>query len=298
MQNIQGKLNYKIIYFTEFSKKKGFGHLARSKRVFNYLKKKFLIKLFINKKISEINNIIKVNSNKIYIFDLKSYSKLKINEKENYNFLFDSKFVSKKKLISFNPLNLKKGKFNGPKWFPYPLNFFFKKKKYKIKKKVLLIIQGGSDYKNNLKKIIDLVISFNISNKLKIIVKAPKKNNLNKSLLKKNNIRLITYFKNHNIFFSKVLLAISACGNFAYELGFHGIKTIYICNEKNEKIRAKILDKKGFGKFYTLKKDKLIKKFIEQCINSKLKYDKKMINFFNHNGIKNIEKEINNLINK
>jgi len=46
------KKNLNIVIFTEFSKKIGLGHYVRSQRLFNYLKKNYLVKLYVNKKKS------------------------------------------------------------------------------------------------------------------------------------------------------------------------------------------------------------------------------------------------------
>ena len=48
------KKNLNVVIFTEFSKKIGLGHYIRSQRLFNYLKKNYLVKLYVNKKKSFI----------------------------------------------------------------------------------------------------------------------------------------------------------------------------------------------------------------------------------------------------
>lgn len=58
------KKNLNVVIFTEYSKKIGLGHYIRSQRLFNYLKKNYLVKLYVNKKKSFINQIIQCNKKK------------------------------------------------------------------------------------------------------------------------------------------------------------------------------------------------------------------------------------------
>ena len=88
----------------------------------------------------------------------------------------------------------------------------------------------------------------------------------------------------------KINLAISACGGFAYELGYFGIPTIHVTSEKREIIRAKLFKKKNLESFFYPKNiNKIIneinkiyykKSYREMLVKNRIKFfKKKKINF-------------------
>ena len=63
----------KIIIFSEYSKKIGHGHLIRSTRIFDILKKSFNVVLFVNKDVQFIKKKIISDNSQLIIFDFKYY---------------------------------------------------------------------------------------------------------------------------------------------------------------------------------------------------------------------------------
>ena len=148
----------KIVFFTEFSKKKGSGHFIRSRRLCKYLRKKnFKTEFYCNKEKIFISDYLKKLSTKtIIIFDFKYYQKFHYYYKDYLFYIFfDNVKKEKKNSININPLLPSKRKFSGPKWYAFPENFFhnnYKKKKYSLK---ILVLQGGTDPHSNLEKILE-----------------------------------------------------------------------------------------------------------------------------------------------
>ena len=118
----------KIIIFSEFSKKIGGGHYERSKRLKNELKKKFSTFSYINFKKEKIKRIVdKIKKPCIVIYDFKDHSKSITNSNPKIRFiLLESSGQSQKNIFHIDPLNLKRGPYNGPKWSCYPDDFFKK----------------------------------------------------------------------------------------------------------------------------------------------------------------------------
>ena len=288
----------KILIFTQYSNKIGLGHFIRSQRLYFRLKKNFFCKFYYNKDLNFIKSTLKkVKNIKIVIFDYKIYQKNLLNFNRNIFYIFfDQKRIINKNLLSLNPLYLTgKNNFNGPKWFPYPENFYKKRKKKIFKKKFnIFISQGGTDSMKNINNIIN-TIDFKNSKINKVFVKIPKAN-----YLKFNNKKLIKIRNLKNLF--KILnntdIAISACGNFSYEISFFQIPSIYISGIKDEIKRGKILSRKGFGKFFKIRNINKIKTELDLLMKNKTYYNK-LVNkksFFNHNGLLNIEKKIVNIL--
>lgn len=288
----------KILIFTQYSNKIGLGHFIRSQRLYFRLKKNFFCKFYYNKDLNFIKSTLKkVKNIKIVIFDYKIYQKNLLNFNRNIFYIFfDQKRIINKNLLSLNPLYLTgKNNFNGPKWFPYPENFYKKRKKKIFKKKFnIFISQGGTDSMKNINNIIN-TIDFKNSKINKVFVKIPKAN-----YLKFNNKKLIKIQNLKNLF--KILnntdIAISACGNFSYEISFFQIPSIYISGIKDEIKRGKILSRKGFGKFFKIRNINKIKTELDLLMKNKTYYNK-LVNkksFFNHNGLLNIEKKIVNIL--
>ncbi len=288
----------KILIFTQYSNKIGLGHFIRSQRLYFRLKKNFFCKFYYNKDLNFIKSTLKKIKNiKIVIFDYKIYQKNLLNFNRNIFYIFfDQKRIINKNLLSLNPLYLTgKNNFNGPKWFPYPENFNKKRRKKIFKKKFnIFISQGGTDSMKNINNIIN-TIDFKNSKINKVFVKIPKAN-----YLKFNNKKLIKIQNLKNLF--KILnntdIAISACGNFSYEISFFQIPSIYISGIKDEIKRGKILSRKGFGKFFKIRNINKIKTELDLLMKNKTYYNK-LVNkksFFNHNGLLNIEKKIVNIL--
>lgn len=288
----------KILIFTEHSKKKGKGHFYRIKQVFKKISNKNDCKLFINKNYSFINNILKKKNHDLVIYDFKKYSKKFF--KNNSKFIaFDNNKKYHKRLININPLELSNNKYCGPKWYPYPTDFFHVKKRKRKKKYTLFITQGATDAFGNLKRLIQSVKFLDPKNFDNCIVKTPKKIKL--GFKKINNIKIEQFINTKKIseIYKKTDLAITGCGNFSYELSFFGIPCVLVSSEKTEILRGKYFQKKGFCKFY--KPDNISKISIElNKLSNNYSYYKKIskknIKYFKKNGLNNIAKLINKYI--
>ena len=98
--------------------------------------------------------------------------------------------------------------------------------------------------------------------------------------------------------YNKINIAISSCGNFAYELSFFGIPAVYVSSEKKEIIRGKLLEKKKLGKFFYPNQTRLIANELNKIMASSnyyLRLSRKKIFFFRKNGLINIFNLIKNL---
>ncbi len=281
-----------ILIFTQYSKKQGIGHLIRSERLYKNLKKNYNCKFFVNKSDNFIEKTLKNKKNfNLVILDFKTYKKKYFLNKKNLFFItFDQSKIKSKNLISLNPLVLNAKKYNGPKWFVYPENFFKKKKSKIYKKKInLFISQGGTDSNNNLKKILKK-INFSSNKISKVYIKIPKKNYLNK--IKNKKIVKLSSIKNLFSLLNRIDLAISGCGNFSYEINFFKIPSVYVSDVKGEILRGKRLENLKLGKFYRMRNLDDAFKELDKLMNDK-NYYKKMVrlkkNFFTYNGLLNIK---------
>ena len=248
------KHNIKIFY--EKSKMVGHGHFVRSYRLYKILKERgFSSYIYGNKKKEEINNIIEKSKKEIYlILDYKNYKKIDIKKNLKIKKVFIIENLMKKKFynsLNIFPLDIQFKNYSGSSYFQYPLNF------YKIKNKILkfkkvphiLIIQGGTDANNNLNKILSILIKNEFLFNFKIIVKTNKKNQINKNFIKMKEIKIVQKVKSIYNIYKTIDLAISACGNSAFELGYLGVPTIHFTNEKREIKRAKLFEKEKLGVF-------------------------------------------------
>ena len=105
------------------------------------------------------------------------------------------------------------------------------------------------------------------------------------------NVYVIGKVKNIISVLKKINLAVSACGGFAYELGYFGIPTIHVTSEKREIIRAKLLKKKNLGEFFYPKNINQIfneinkiyyeKTYREMLIKNRINFFKKKNKFLN-----------------
>lgn len=285
----------KIIFFTEFSKKIGGGHYARSKRLYNILKKKYKCNFYFNKNKKKINDIIKFEY-KYYkllvIYDLKKiYNYNFYKKKEIFYICFDNiKKFNQINYININPLNFAKGKYNGPKYYPYPkdlLNVKIQKKAKRVKK--ILIIQGSTDAYNFRDQILKLTRNFLFIKKIQIYM--PGKKNY-----KKNNIIYFKKFKNISSLLTKIDIAITSTGNLACEIGYLGIPMLYMTKDKIEKTRAKILTKKNIGKMLSIRNKRNVISELNKLIFD-YKYRnyqiKQNLLYFRNDGLKNVLKIIN-----
>jgi spore coat polysaccharide biosynthesis predicted glycosyltransferase SpsG len=287
------KKNLNIVIFTEFSKKIGLGHYIRSQRLFNYLKKNYLVKLYVNQKKSFIDQTIQCNKKKIiYFFDFKNYKKLNYsNNPECFNIFLDNKTNRKNNCININPLAPSNNYYEGPKWFFYPLSFFqrFKLKKNKLKK--VLICQGGTDANNNISRLIKIIKNKINDKKFHLNVLIPRKYKINQNLKKKYSIKFYSNVKNMHRFLNKFDHIVSSCGCIAFEINFLGINCTFVTTEPKEIKLAKYFEKKGFGHFFDISQKNFILNDIDLHLSSKNDRNlyKKKIRYFRHNGLRNIE---------
>lgn len=245
--------------FCEKSKKKGNGHLFRSKRLYNYLKsKKIKSFLRINNSSKEINKNIFQTKNKFFlVLDYKNYKKINIEKNDNIIKTIVVENLKKKKFYkSFNtyPLDIQHGINSGPEFYQFPKEFYKINKKFnfeKFKKKTIsiLIIQGGTDANNNIKTLAKKLCKKKYNFDARFFIKTNDKNII-KSIKSFKNISVIGNVKNIITILRNIDLAISACGGLAFELGYLGIPTIHVTSEKREVIRAKLLKKKNLGEFF------------------------------------------------
>ena len=278
----------KIIIFSEYSKKIGHGHLIRSTRIFDILKKSFNVVLFVNKDVQFIKKKIISDNSQLIIFDFKYYpiNFSKFNKKIFY-FFFETKKNFGTNSLSIDALDLSGRSFTGPKWYPYPKTFFSKNIEIKKKQQNILITQGFTDAHNNLIKICTALLPLKKKFKFNLFIKTNNKIKLPEKFLIINNIKEINFKKDISKVYKKIDMAITGVGNTCFELNFFNIKCIYVSSEKREIKRAKLLEKKNFGHFCNITKNKeFIKKFT--MIFNKKKVLKKQDSFFRHNGMQNI----------
>ena len=295
--------NTKIIIFSEFSKKIGMGHFVRSKRLYEYLKKKNDILIYFNKKKIFIKNIIsKYPVRTIFIFDFKSYNQIDINFNNNCRYVFFDKIKKNNSHeIIINPLYPETSEYSGPRWYPYSVNFFNKKNIYSKKKnkKKLLIYQGGTDAHNNLSKLAQIIYNKIYDLDVELSILAPKKYYLSKYLKNKYKIKVFKNVKNIFNFIKKFDHIVTSCGGFAYEVNFLGIDCTYVTSEPREIKLSKFLEKKGFGKFFNINRKNSIKKNIYKNLVRKVKKnDTNKFRYFRHNGLKNISDLIRKIQNE
>ena len=281
----------KIVIFSEYSKEIGHGHLIRSKRIYNKLKIKYNVELLINKNLKFIKKKIVSENNQLIIIDFKNYhTNISNFNKKNFYFFFETKKNFGKNSLSIDALNLSGKKYTGPKWYPYPENFFLKtikRTKKKQKKYNVLISQGFTDAHSNLVKVCSALLPLKKALNLNLFVKTNNNINLPKQFLKTNGIKEINFKKNISNVYRNIDVAITGAGNTCFELNFFNIKCMYITGEKREIKRAKILEKMKFGYFCNINNNKeFLKKFVKTLNNKKNSIKKK--NFFNHNGMLNI----------
>ena len=262
--------------------------------MYDYLKKKNNIIIYSNKKNNFINHTVNKNQkHTIFIFDFKSYNKVNIKFNKNCRYIFFDKIKKNNSHeIIINPLYPGTSKYSGPKWYPYPENFFNKKNIYfkkKIKKKKLLICQGGTDAHNNLNILAEIIKNKIYDLDIDLSILAPKKNYFNETLKKKYKIKIFKNIKNIFNFVKKFDHIVTSCGGLAYEINFLGIDCTYVTSEPREIKLSKFLEKKGFGKAFNINCKNNIKKNIYKNLVGKVKKSNKYrVRYFRHNGLKNI----------
>lgn len=288
--------DFKIVIFTEFSKKKGLGHYVRSKRLYDFLKKKYNTFFYVNKTRYFISNYLKINTSKIiFLFDFKNYKNHNYKTKDFFYFIcFDCPF-SRKSFLNINPLIPKKNTFSGPKWFAYPENFFKKKiLKKKNKYKKILICQGGSDANNNITSLIDIIKNKIKDEEFELNVLVPEFYKISSIQKKKYSVKYHANIKNMKFFLNQFDHIVTSCGLLAYEINFFGISCTYVTSESREIKLAKYFEKKKFGNFFTMKQKKKLVDNIYYNIKKKQikKLKEEKIRYFKHNGLNNINKLI------
>lgn len=270
------KKKNKVLIFCEKSKSIGNGHFIRSQRLLNTLKlKKYDCKLYCNKNNTELKKIIEKSKKDIkLILDLKYYKKLNLKASKKIVKIITFENLSKKKFkkgVNLYPLDIQyKKNHSGPNYFIYPSYFKSLRKITSFKKKYIniLVIQGGTDANNNLNTITRLLLKERIQFNFKIILKTNNINTIDKKFFMNKQIKIIGKISNLRSIFKKTDIALSACGNLAFELGYLGIPTIHISSEPREITRAKIFRKKGLGLFYPPNKKKKIVKELNRIISN------------------------------
>jgi len=190
-------------------------------------------------------------------------------------------------------LNLKN---SGPKYFLYPESFS-KKKKFNYSKKELniLIVQGRNDSNNQLKRIVNFLISNvnKIKFNFKIYIKVKDKFKVKNS----KSIKNLPNFKDEFEIYKNVDFAISGVGNTSFELGYLGIPAIHYSIEKREIVRAKIFQKLKLAPYIKPGKLSLLIKELNRLYiddNYRKKIINKRLKFFRKKN--HIEKLINEII--
>lgn len=283
----------KVIIIYEKSKSIGFGHYSRSLRLKRKLMNKFQVKIYEIKNINHFMKEIIKDKYNLLIFDLKNYSK-KIKNLKNI-IIFEDIKNKLKDVISINPLDLNL-KNSGPKFFLYP-DSFDKKKKFDYSKKKLniLIVQGRNDSNNQIKKIVNFLITnknkikFNFELYIKVKDKFKGKNS---KLIKK-----LPNFKDEFDIYKDIDFAISGVGNTSFELGYLGIPTIHYSIEKREIVRAKIFKKLKLAPYIKPEKLGLLLRELNKFYiddNYRKKIINKRLKFFRKKNY--IEKLINEII--
>ncbi len=283
----------KVIIVYEKSNKIGFGHYSRSLRLKKKLIDKFEVKLCELKNTKYLIKKIIKDKFDLHIFDLKNYSK-EIEKLENVIIFEDTK-KKLKDVLSINPLDLNL-KNSGPKYFLYPKSFN-KSKKFDYSKKELniLIVQGRNDSNNQLKKIVNFLISNvnKIKFNFKIYIKVKDKIKVKNS----KSIKNLPNFKDEFEIYKDIDFAISGVGNTSFELGYLGIPAIHYSIEKREIVRAKIFEKLKLAPYIKPEKLSLIIKELNKLYiddNYRKKIINKRLKFFRKKN--HIEKLINEII--
>ena len=326
------------VYFrvdADHGKKSGFGHLIRTLRIHHSIKKNFNKRfnyVFLSKNYKVGIDYLKKNSkDKIILYSKKILKKIKFNS--NDIFVIDTlgaekELVSKlkqcgvSKVISFDEINTnifnegiiingiffakkkiftkkKLQVFQGEKFIL--LNEKYKKKLFFTghKKKKVLIISGGADYKNFLFKMTNLFLELG-DFKIDTII-GPGVNKSNKIFkIKDQNVKLKTGIKDLYSLIQKSDVCVCTGGTVMFEAISTGKLPIIIENYNHQKYAIKYFDKKksiiNAGKFKDTNKKK-----INFLVNKYYKMNKK--EYFKHNckiidgrGLERIQKILINFM--
>jgi UDP-2,4-diacetamido-2,4,6-trideoxy-beta-L-altropyranose hydrolase len=274
-------MNNCILFRVEFGKDIGLGHLMRSIVLADSFKKKKVNSIFIISRDDFVSKIIKNKNYKIYYIRNR---KIKINENlswtkiKNDLIVLDGKNTSKKYISKLNTENILTFKdtdndtyltkhvvnnhFSIKKNLKYNLsNFLYFGPKYNLinskyflnqkSNNNLLITMGGDDCDNMTLNLIKSVNSFEMFNKVFVIVGKyhPSLSSI-KNVCKSRNLKnfnivlspksLLTYYKNCEY-------AISACGTTIYELMAANIIFGFIVIDSDQKMLSDYLNKKNIG---------------------------------------------------
>ncbi len=289
---------HKVAFIIQGNNKIGFGHVFRSLRIANILKKDYDIifyslnylakkiiaqngfKCFFFKKKQSIKNyytviVDKLNNSDIFIKKLSKFNRkiLIIDDKKNFkynninkiNFLYFPELYKNYRIIN----NLK---------FHIPIENTVKNK-FNKKIKKILIIQGSSDPHNNLIKIFGAIRPI-ISNNIKInFYFHLGLKNIDKPQFKKlffyqkyfDNLIITSKISNFSKVFEQCDLALTACGITALDLLYYNTPCIYISNEYKELQTAKTFHELGIGRCFgkiSIKKQKKLQYFLDDLINN------------------------------
>lgn len=273
------KKNIFIRFDADDGSRHGLGHLYRSFYIFTYLKKNFKsFNFFIvtKKNIRSLEIIKKKFRLPIFFLDNKFYQRDFYKDRDI--FIIDTlgkdikliKLLSKNKikLILFDQINIKyltqalvingiffakkkifsKSKriniFQGVKYICLNKSYSKKKIKKKFKISTAIVTSGGSDKKNFLYLITNILIKLSFKKIYVIVGKGVLKSNKIFSLKKNKNIKLVTNCDNIKKYFDLSDVAFVSGGNVMFEAIASGIPTYAIKNYEHQKFAIKFFKKK------------------------------------------------------
>jgi spore coat polysaccharide biosynthesis predicted glycosyltransferase SpsG len=250
-------MNRKILFITDSGSKKflGYGHIFRCLNIANFIKKKYEIIFFCERKESykvlreEKFKLLKSIENCNFFFDYILCDLPNSNQINFKKFKYD-------KLIIIDEFNNFKKKIKAKIYRSEHLKKFLflkfshllkKKTKNRILKKLNFIVSfGGTDYYNLTPIVYDALCKIN-SIKFKFL----------KKLTGKNFVPSNKIIKNYNSIFKsyKIDCFIGSGGNTMFEMLSHNIPCLIIPTSKMEKMYAQILSKFTKVRLIDLNKD-------------------------------------------
>lgn len=319
----------KILILTEAGKNIGFGHYIRCQSLQQNLNKHG----FITQTILHLNEYNELET-EARVFNWKENKEelLKYNDYENVvidSYLADEPFYFFLKrnfkivivIDDYNRISYDADLIINPNVFFEEINYNNQKAKaiggknyiilrdefrvHNLKPKLnqtvehILITIGGSDFRNILPSIIDIVLKTDIS-KITIIapdnhIKQPQNNRVKLVGLQNSESMLNLYYNSD--------IVLSACGQTLHELASIGKATVAICLDIDQKPNQQFYLKKGFLQADIGWDDKKLEAKIKSAINNLFSVVKRqaIANFstelVNRNGVEQIVKSLNEVIN-
>ncbi len=298
----------------------GLGHFYRTKKIIDYLKRKFSNYKFyvVIKKNLYGTKIIKQNIKTPIIFFDKSFFKKKFDKKKDIFFVdtFQKdrkliKFLSKKglKLILFDQTkidHLKKGliingisfankkifsKYKGLKIYQGP-KYIFLDKSYSVKKnlkrtykiKNAIVSSGGADKKNFLYFVTKKLSNFDLKKIFVIVGKSVKKNNKIFSLKKNKKVHLIINKDKIKKYFDLADVSFVTGGTVMFESIATGTPTLAFKNYNHQKYAMRY-----FSKLNCVIEHNNTKSFTKNQILSFFNYSKKNFSSLYKNNVRVID---------